>query len=129
MANANFVALKDLEVLQLSQHSLDLVWGLYINFSFEHKKLLGNQFVRTTNSVGANIVEGYGRYHFLDKIKIFYNARASLYEAFEQWSELMVRRKVINEEGFKPLRDLYKKLQIKLNNFITITYNQYKKGK
>ncbi|GIV44793.1 MAG: hypothetical protein KatS3mg035_1916 [Bacteroidia bacterium] len=30
---------------------------------------MGDQFVRATDSIGANIAEGYGRFHYLEKLK------------------------------------------------------------
>jgi len=118
--------LKDLEVYQLSRELSDLAWELYTNLTIQQRKLIGDQFLRAVDSVGANIAEGFGRYHYLDKIKFFYTARASLYEAFDHWAELMAKREMIPEQEFSKLRDTYKKLQVKLNNFIKSTYNQYK---
>lgn len=41
---------------------------------------LGAQIKRAALSVPANIAEGFGRYHYLDKVKFFLNARGSLNE-------------------------------------------------
>ena len=32
-------------------------------------------------SIGSNLAEGYGRFHYLDRNKFNYNARGSLIEA------------------------------------------------
>jgi four helix bundle protein len=42
--------------------------------------IIGSQFITAINSIGANIAEGYGRFHYLDKNKFMYNARGSLME-------------------------------------------------
>lgn len=39
-----------------------------------------SQIKRTMLSVPANIAEGFGRYHYLDKAKFYLNARDSLFE-------------------------------------------------
>ncbi len=39
-----------------------------------------DQARRAASSVGANIAEGFGRYHFKDKNKFYYQARGSLFE-------------------------------------------------
>ncbi len=50
--------------------------------------------------MGANIAEGYRRYHYLAKIKFYYNSRASLSEACNHWPELLRERKKITEDEF-----------------------------
>ena len=49
---------------------------------FPKEELYGttSQLRRASSSITANIAEGFGRYHFKDKIKFYYNARGSIYE-------------------------------------------------
>lgn len=84
---------------------------------------MGDQFIESTDSVGANIAEGYGRFHYLDKIKFFYNARGSLMECNEHWVELLYERQKIPEALPQSFKNIAKELLIKLNNFITAVYN------
>lgn len=81
---------------------------------------MGQQFVKSTDSVGANIAEGYGRYHYLDKIKFYYNARASLLESVN-WLTLMNERKIIADEKFELFFAKSRKLHMKLYAFIKFT--------
>ena len=81
METSKYILVKDLEVYKLSRELSKLAWEIFSKFDWESKKIFGNQFVEATDSIGANIVEGYGRFHYLDKIKFYYNARASLNEA------------------------------------------------
>jgi four helix bundle protein len=41
---------------------------------------LTDQIRRAASSIGANIAEGFGRYHTNDKIRFFYNSRGSISE-------------------------------------------------
>jgi len=88
------------------------------------KKHIGDQFLRSVDSIGANIAEGYGRYYYLDKVRFFYNSRASHYEAFNHWLELMYEREKISETEFSSICKTAAALQIKLNNFISSTSKQ-----
>ena len=70
----------DLEVYQLAK-------DLAVNLSQRTKKFpreetyrIIDQLLRAAYSIGANIAEGYGRYHRKELIKFLYNARGSLME-------------------------------------------------
>ena len=85
--------LNDLEVYKLARELSKIGWEIYQNLNWQTKKIMGDQFIESTDSVGANIAEGYGRFHYLDKIKFYYNSRASLIECNEHWIELLKERK------------------------------------
>jgi len=129
MNKKEFIEAKDLKVYQLARQLSKLAWEIYESLSWQDKKIMGDQFIESTDSVGANIIEGYGRYHYLDKIRFYYIARASLNESAIHWLELLLDRNKINHEQYKEMIDVAKDLQVKLNNFIGTTYNQYKKSK
>ena len=44
---------------------------------------LTDQLYRCSRSTTANIAEGYGRYHYLDKVKFCSQARGSVYEVLD----------------------------------------------
>lgn len=129
MGEKNFIELKNLEVYQIARELSTLGWEVYKNFSFEHKKTMGDQFIRSIDSVGANIAEGYSRFHYLDKIRFYYNSRASLSEAIDHWLELIYERGLLEQNLFEKIKQKAKVLQVKLNNFISATYKQKANGK
>jgi len=90
---------------------------MYQNLGWEIKKVIGDQMIRSIDSVGANIAEGYGRYHYLDKIKFYYNARGSLFES-KYWLDLMCERKIIDSGSYLGLMDLYQNIVKGLNGLI-----------
>ena len=126
MESQNYIPLKNLEVYQIARQLSTMAWNIYSKMSFEDKKHIGDQFIRSVDSVGANIAEGYSRFHYLDKVRFYYNARASHAEAFTHWLELLLEREKITKETFDSIDKLAKGLQIKLNNFITITVKHRK---
>ena len=117
-----YILLKDLEVYKLSRELSALGWEIYNGLDWETKQINGIQFIKSTDSVGANIAEGYSRFHYLDKIKFFYNSRSSLSEANEHWLELLKERNKVNETNYKKYKAIALKLSVKLNNFIKSTY-------
>jgi four helix bundle protein len=121
MESQNYIELKNLEVYQLSRQLSSIAWKIFCRMSFEDKKHIGDQFLRSVDSVGANVAEGYGRFHYLDKVRFYYNARASHFEAFIHWLELLLEREKISKEEFETINGKASILQVKLNNFITIT--------
>jgi len=117
-----FIPVKDLEVYKLAREISKIAWEIYQDLDWQDRKTMGDQFLTATDSTGANIAEGYSRFHYLDKIKFYYNARASLSEANDHWIELLKERKKIKSELYKKFKLNAKELGIKLNNFIASTY-------
>lgn len=117
-----YILLNDLEVYQLARELSKVGWEIYNSLDWQTKKINGDQFIEATDSVGANIAEGYGRFHYLDKIKFYYNSRASLNECNDHWLELLNERGKVDIEKCKEFKTTAKKLSIKLNNFISSTY-------
>lgn len=121
-----YIQLKDLEVYKLAVELSGIGWDIYEDLSWQDKKIMGDQFITATDSFGANIAEGYSRFHFLDKIKFFYNARASLCEANEFWLELLLARNKFKEERYQKYKEIAGKASLKLQNFISALYGAKK---
>ena len=127
MENNKYIPLKDLRVYQSSRKLSAIAWKVYSQMSFEDKKILGDQYIRSTDSIGANIAEGYSRFHYLDKVRFYYNARASQSEATDHWLDLLFERNKISQDIFDEFNSISKDLQIRLNNFITHTKDEKEK--
>ena len=119
----DYILLKDLEVYKLARALSGVAWATYETLAWQDKKIMGDQFIEAVDSIGANIAEGYKRYHYLDKVKFYYNARASLSESCAHRLELLVERNKISDKDFKEMKEIEGKLAIKLNNFIKTTCN------
>jgi len=117
--------LEDLEVYKLAKEVSGKAWSIYQEMDYQTKRILGSQFIQAADSIGANIAEGFGRYHYLDKNKFNYNARASLSESL-YWLDLLLERKIIDKKDSSYLKKKLKNLAIKLNNYITFTKKQIK---
>lgn len=114
METGNHILLSNLEIYQKSLELSKIAWEIYSQMSYENKKIIGSQFIRAIDSVGANIAEGYGRFHYLDRVKFYYNSRASLFES-KHWALLLKERKIISSEYFNNLIDKLNNLHKQLN--------------
>lgn len=120
--NKKYIDLKELQVYQLARELSREAWKIYERMDWQDKSIMGNQFIRAVDSIGANIAEGYKRYHYLDQLRFYYTSRASLSEACTHWAELLREREKITIKEVEELKIIEKQLSIKLANFIRATY-------
>ena len=118
----NYIQLKDLDVYKLARELSKAGWEIYNSFDWQTKKIIGDQFITATDSFGANIAEGYGRFHYLDRIKFLYNARGSLIEAAEHWIDLLKERNKVDLKTYNSFKEIAEQSSLKLQHFINSTY-------
>jgi four helix bundle protein len=118
-----YLSLDNLDVYKLARDYSRKAWEIYEKLDWQQRKVIGDQAITSIDSVGANIAEGYGRFHYLDKNKFYYNARGSLLES-KHWLELLKERKLVSEEKYAEMLELYKNLLLKLNILIKSQYKQ-----
>jgi four helix bundle protein len=106
-----------LDIYKLSLQLSSLIWKIYVKLPNDLKYNIGNQVIRSIDSIGANIAEGYGRFHYKDSIKFYYNARGSLWES-KHWAYLLYKRGLIKKEKYDELINNLEVLGKKLNGFI-----------
>jgi len=115
--------IKNFEDLEVWQMGKDLVLKIYeITTSFPKEEIYGitSQLKRAALSVPANIAEGFGRFHFMDKAKFYLNARGSVYELK---SHLLIARDLgfVKSNALDSIFNVIAELSIKLNNLINKT--------
>ncbi|OGF26459.1 four helix bundle protein [Candidatus Falkowbacteria bacterium RIFOXYC2_FULL_47_12] len=118
---SDYIQLGNLDVYKMAVELSRDAWRIYERLDWRDKKILGDQFIESTDSVGANIAEGYGRYHYKDRIKFYYNSRGSLLES-QHWILLLYERKKISKEEFMSLLGKQKMVHSKLNSYISSCY-------
>ena len=111
------MALEDLEVYQIALKISDLAWDIYVDLPKEFKYATNQQFLEAADSIGANISEGYGRYHYKDSKNFYYYARGSLYET-SYWTGRLHKRCMLIGDNHNKMVKLLETEKIKLNNFI-----------
>lgn len=83
----------------------------------EEKWSMAQQIRRSTNSVPANIAEGYGRFHYQDNIRFCYIARGSLEETLSHLV-MCVELTYIPQPLFDSLTEDGEKLTQLINGYI-----------
>ena len=108
---------EDLDVYGLAETLWDRVWDIVINWSSFAQNTLGYQLVKASDSIGANIAEGFGRFHFAENRQFARISRGSLYET-RHWLRRAYKRDLLNEQEVKNLRELLDELAPRLNAYI-----------
>jgi len=73
----------ELEVWKQARKIRNYISTLTKTFPAEEKYRLADQVIRSSRSIGNNIAEGHGRYHYQDNIRFCIMARGSLSETLD----------------------------------------------
>lgn len=120
--------LDDLEIYQLAMEIGDDVWIAVSGWDNLAKYSLGQQVVRSVDSIAANISEGYGRFHFKDRKRFMFYARGSHSET-KTWLTKARNRQLISEAFFTEQMNKLDKLGVKMNNYIKVLDKQINQQK
>ena len=107
----------DLRVYQIAMKLAEKVWEIVMKWESFAKYSIGKQYTEAADSIGSNISEGFGRFHFKDSKNFLYYSRGSLYET-RTWTIKAHNRKLITDEQYEELKTDIHDLGIKLNNYI-----------
>ncbi|MFH1228228.1 MAG: four helix bundle protein [Planctomycetota bacterium] len=107
----------DLDVYKLSFDLADWIYDLTANFPEDEKYNLVSQLKRAGTSIGANIAEGYGRFHYKENQQFCRQARGSLTEC-KHHILFSHKRKYVTDGEKELFISRYTILKIKLNNYI-----------
>ena len=119
---------EELSVFKTADELSNEVWNIVSKWDYFSKKTVGEQWVRATDSIVANITEGYGRYFFGEYIIFLYYARGSAYES-KFWLEKAKNRLLINNYLYKKIKPKFDRLPLELNKVIKVVKTQAHKWK
>jgi len=114
---------EELRFYQSAMALLEASYRLAKQLPEYEKYNLASQLRRAALSATLNIAEGYGRYHFADKLRFFYYARGSL---FETLSGFVAARTVdyIDDEQLAWVRQTTAEAGASLNAYINYIRKQ-----
>ncbi len=109
--------LEDLQVYQIAIDIAEQIWNIVQPWEYFAKDTIGKQLVRSSDSIAANLSEGFGRFFFKENKQFCYYSRGSLYET-KTWIIKARDRHLINAENFDNLTAQMDTFSVKLNNYI-----------
>ncbi|MEA3500190.1 MAG: four helix bundle protein [Candidatus Marinimicrobia bacterium] len=107
-------------VYKLAEELSDKIWNDFDNWSSKVRNTIGYQIIRSSDSISANLAEGYGRYSSADKKKFYYYSRGS-FEETKAWLRKLYKREVIFKKIMQEYKKIIDELGPKLNGFINST--------
>ena len=122
MEEKRYLKLNDIEAYRISFALSNYIWHIVMQWSSLAQHTVGQQFVRSADSISANISEGFGRYTKKDKIKFYRYAQGSMYECFD-WNEKSKLRMLITSDQHEHVLTELKKLPKAINSLVKYTNN------
>ena len=111
------VRFQELQVYQLAEQISNEVWFIVQSWDLFAKNTVGQQLVRSVDSIGANIAEGNGRYNYNDNQRFIKIARGSLHET-RHWLRLACAGHLLTTEQIERIKPLIDELSPKLNAYL-----------
>lgn len=103
-----------------------IIWQISRRWDRDILSTIGNQLIRATDSISANLAEGWSRYSKKDKINFFIIARSSVNEVTD-WVEKACERSLINTLDYRKAKEILDSLPKNINGLIKGTRDNLKK--
>ena len=114
---------EELRVYQTAEQLADAIWDVVAKWESFAKDSVGKQIVRSADSVGANIAEGFGRGTYNDNKRFVRISRGSLYET-RHWLHRANRRRLIEPPQYSALLTQLDTLAHDINRYINYLRNR-----
>jgi len=112
--------LQELDIYKLAESLSDIIWNIYDKWDYKAKHTIGLQVIRASDSIAANLAEGYGRFTTPDRKKFYLYSRGS-FEETKCWLRKAFRRNLIDADEKMKIIEIINELGPKLNAFISKT--------
>jgi len=108
--------LEELRVLQEAEAVADAAWQQVVQWNLLARDVVGTQLARAADSIGANIAEAYGRFHYGEKLQFLYYARGSLFET-KYWLNRTLARNLMKPDHVQDYASHLTEIARQLNSF------------
>ncbi|MGN6639904.1 MAG: four helix bundle protein [Mucilaginibacter sp.] len=113
----------DLEVWKKARTLRNNINELVQSFPTEEKYRLQDQIIRSSRSIGNNIAEGHGRFHYAENAKFLINARGSAAETIDHLI-IALDNKLIDEQKFNNFKQDCEECMKMINGYINYLRKQ-----
>jgi len=113
----------DLEIWKKARALRNNITALVKSFPAEEKYRLADQIIRSSSSIGNNIAEGHGRFHYADAAKFLLNARGSASETIDHLY-IAMDNNIIDEKVFETFKTDCEECMKMINGYINYLRNQ-----
>jgi len=120
-----YLKLEEVRAYKIAHGLSNYIWAIVKSWDYFAKDTIGKQYVRSTDSISANIAEGFGRYHKRDKIKYYRYSYGSTRESMD-WTEKALARDLISKDQYKHIIEELRILPQEINYLIKLTNKNLK---
>jgi four helix bundle protein len=113
----------DLEVWKKARILRNNVSELTKSLPSDEKYRLSDQIIRSSRSIGNNIAEGHGRFHYADAAKFLVNARGSAAETIDHLV-IALDNNFIDEKIFESFKNDCEECMKMINGYINYLRKQ-----
>lgn len=117
--------LEDLRILKTTEGVADSIWKQVAAWDEFARDVVGKQLARSTDSIGANIAESFGRFNYGEKLQFLYYSRGSLFET-KYWLNRALVRGLMQGEEVKTYSAQLSDVARQLNTFANSLKSQRK---
>lgn len=115
-----YLQLNNISSYRIAFHLSNYVWDLVLQWNNFAKDTVGKQFVRSVDSISANIAEGFGRYSKKDKVNFYRYSYGSIKESYD-WNEKAKNRRLLTQKDYNYILEELNKLPKDLHSLISFT--------
>lgn len=113
----------DLEAWKKARQLRTQISMLVTIFPVDEKFRLCDQIIRSSRSIGNNIAEGHGRFHYADEVKFLINARGSAAETIDHLI-IALDEEYISKDDFEKYKILCEECLRLINGYVSYLRNQ-----
>lgn len=109
--------ISELRVYKDALNFSNQIWDICLKWDYFVKKTIGDQLVRSADSISANLAEGYGRFYIKENIHFCYYSRGSLEET-KDWLRKANSRNLISNQSYQQISEQLTQIAKQLNSYI-----------
>ena len=121
----DYLTLDKIDAYIISFKLSNYIWHIVMKWENIAKWTVGQQMIKSADSISANIAEGFGRYHKKEKIHFYRYSYGSMEET-KDWLRKASMRDLITEEEQNHVLQEIEKLPKAINQLIQYTNQKLK---